>query len=321
MKKRELRAQRKQLNQERHHFIPQFYLRPWLGDDNKLQEFGRVPPSGQIRSRRMGTASVGFAMNLYTLPGVTEDTQQNVEREFYGAVDRTAAAVRDKLLAGSTSLTKQERHDWARFILSLEGRHPEEMARLKAIVAQHVKDPTPEMRAAYLKMRLDRQPKDWDELTSSLFDGAPELMAIMGSTKLIANAPSLVFIENLHWYVLDTSEVTRKLITSDRPVIFTGGIAHYEGHIALPISPDKLFVATSYKEFGEGLRRWPQGRLVRECNRAIIGQARHHVYGVDASILAEVRRQMSKDEFSSLVPAPKKPSRGGSRHRGAAYSR
>jgi len=55
MKKRELRAQRKQLNQERHHFIPQFYLRPWLGDDNKLQEFGRVPPSGQIRSRRMAS--------------------------------------------------------------------------------------------------------------------------------------------------------------------------------------------------------------------------------------------------------------------------
>ena len=42
-----------------------------------------------------------------------------------------------------------------------------------------------------------------------------------------------------------------------------------------------------------------QGRLVRECNRAIIGQARHHVYCVDASNPAEVRRQMSKDEFSS----------------------
>lgn len=305
MKKSELRAQRKQLKQERHHFIPQFYLRPWLGDDNKLQEFGRVPPSGQVRSRRMGTASVGFAMNLYSLPGVTEDTKQNVEREYYGAVDRTAAAVRDKLLAGSISLTKQERHNWTRFILSLEGRHPEEMAKLKAIVAQHVKSPTEDMRAAYLKMRLDRQPKDWDELISSLFDGAPELIAIMGSIKLIANAPSLIVIENLHWYVLDTSEVTRKLMTSDRPVIFTGGAGHPEGHIALPISPDKLFVATSYREFGERLRRWPQGKLVRACNHAIVGQAKHHVYGVDASNLAEVRRQMSKDEFSTLIPASK----------------
>lgn len=36
----------------KHHYIPQFYLRPWLGEDHKLEEFGREPYTGQIRSRR-----------------------------------------------------------------------------------------------------------------------------------------------------------------------------------------------------------------------------------------------------------------------------
>jgi len=30
-------------------YIPQFYQRPWLGRDHKLEEFGREPYSGQIK--------------------------------------------------------------------------------------------------------------------------------------------------------------------------------------------------------------------------------------------------------------------------------
>ncbi len=59
----------------RHHYIPQFYLRPWLGEDRKLEEFGRVPPTNQIRSRRRGTNSTGYEDDLYEIPGVTEETK------------------------------------------------------------------------------------------------------------------------------------------------------------------------------------------------------------------------------------------------------
>lgn len=60
-----------------HHFIPQFYLRPWLSrNDRKLVEYGRVPPTMEIRCRRWVTSKTGYVPNLYTLPGVTEECQR-----------------------------------------------------------------------------------------------------------------------------------------------------------------------------------------------------------------------------------------------------
>lgn len=68
---------------EDHHFIPQLYLRPWLSKtDRKLAEYGLVPPTMEIRSRRWVTQETGRVSNLYTLRGATEETKQNVERIF-----------------------------------------------------------------------------------------------------------------------------------------------------------------------------------------------------------------------------------------------
>lgn len=290
---------------QKHHYIPQFYLRPWLGDDHKLEEFGRVPPSGQIRSRRRGPESTGFEYNLYTMPGVTDDTKQNIEREFYGVVDRTAAAVRDKLLTGPVALSPQERYDWSRFLVSLCIRNPDEMARMKAIVEKFTARPDQKMREIYASMRQDWQPDDVEGLLAATFPEAPELSAVMASTSMITNHVALTGIMHLHWRVFDTSRVRRKLVTCDRPVVMTGGIARENGHIAIPISPDKLFVATMYPAFAEWLGRWPTGRLVRESNAAQIGQARKHVYAVEDSPIAEVRRGMSKREYMSLVNEPR----------------
>lgn len=95
---------------DNHHFVPQFYLSQWCGEDDKLQEYGRVPPTMEIRSRRRGPRSTGFVPNLYTLPGVTEETKQNVEKVFYQKVDTEASKVRDKLLAGA-ELTDVDLYD------------------------------------------------------------------------------------------------------------------------------------------------------------------------------------------------------------------
>lgn len=103
--------------------------------------------------------------------------------------------------------------------------------------------------------------------------------------------------------VLDFVSDLRRL--ADRPVVMTGGIARENGHIAIPISPDKLFVATMYPAFAEWLGRWPTGRLVRESNAAQIGQARKYVYAVDDSPIAEVRRGMPRREYMSLINEPR----------------
>ncbi|WP_439896131.1 DUF4238 domain-containing protein [Rhizobium aegyptiacum] len=69
----------------KHHYIPKFYLLPWVSDeDGKLTEFRRLTnPHTQVQyieDKRRGRNETGFEENLYTLPGTTKETKDNVKR-------------------------------------------------------------------------------------------------------------------------------------------------------------------------------------------------------------------------------------------------
>lgn len=305
MKKKEKRKLKKLLNQEKHHYIPQFYLRPWLNTDDKLEEYGRVPPSNQIRSRRRGTEPTGFVYNLYTLPGTTEDTRQNVERVFFGKVDAAGAKVRDKMLAGAP-LSLPERYDWARFVLSLILRNPEEVQKMKASVNSIFDQPDAELQANYLKIRQPHEPATAEEAIRQHFPDTPDRSALLVGTQLIQNQNAMRTIAGMSWSVIRTDKASRRLVTSDRPVVMTGGLLRVNGHICLPITPRHLFVACTLKPTMDAFLKAPKSKLVRESNAQQIGQARLHVYGWDNSDLAEVRRGMSKRPYMSLVRTPEK---------------
>lgn len=305
MKKKELRKLKKLLKQEKHHYIPQFYLRPWLDADDKLEEYGRAPPSNQIRSRRRGTDSTGFVYNLYTLPGTTEDTKQNVERVFFGKVDTDAAKVRDKLLAGA-SLSLPDRYNWARFILSLILRNPEEVLKMKVGVNAIFDQPDAELQAKYLKFREPHEPATAEEAIRQHYPEAPDRSALLIGTQLIQNQKAMQTIAGMSWSIIRTDTASRRLVTSDRPVVMTGGLLRLDGHICLPISPRHLFVACTLKPTMDAFLRAPKSKLVRESNAQQIGQARRHVYGWDKSDLAEVRRGISKRKYMSLIRAPER---------------
>ncbi len=149
---------------ERHHYIPQFYLRPWLGTDDKLEEFGRLPHSGQIRSRRRGTKSTGYEYDLYTIAGATEDTKQNIERTFMGTVDGSAAAARDLLLSGVFP-TGELRHAWARFLMSIAMRTPDEIKEFKRRYATDWLKPDANFQARYEAVRKPGWPATLEEYT------------------------------------------------------------------------------------------------------------------------------------------------------------
>jgi hypothetical protein len=48
----------------KHHYIPQFYLPLWLGDDGQLREFKQGHHS-QISTKRVFTKQTGYAIDLY----------------------------------------------------------------------------------------------------------------------------------------------------------------------------------------------------------------------------------------------------------------
>jgi hypothetical protein len=151
----------------KHHYIPKFYLTPWLGDDTKLTEFRSITnpytKAQHIEVKRRGVDETGYVKNLYTLAGLTKETRDTVEKIFMGAVDGKAALARDQLLEGVIP-QGELRHAWARFLLSLMLRTPEQIRSFKSIMRLHWEQPDEEIQARYEATRQSGWPAtlvDW----------------------------------------------------------------------------------------------------------------------------------------------------------------
>jgi hypothetical protein len=107
----------------------------------------------------------------------------------------------------------------------------------------------------------------------------------------------------LMWWVLDTSKVSRRLMSSDHPLIMTNGLGRGDGHFEIPISPTCLFIAFMKEAFPEPFRSIPVGKIVRLVNEAVIAQGRRNVCAVGSGNLAEVRRGRGKRDSMSLIPS------------------
>ncbi|TBB81026.1 DUF4238 domain-containing protein [Rhizobium ruizarguesonis] len=286
-----------------HHFLPQFYLRPWLSEtDLKLVEYGRVPPTMEIRCRRWVTTKTGYVPNLYTLPGVTEDTKQNVEKVFNQEIDTSAATVRDKLLQG-VHITEEERAVWARFLLWLGIRNPTEMSLFKDRIYEDFMKPDAKTEAIWARIRKEGMPETAAEALLLANPSVRELAAILVPTKLAQNQNVIRTMMNMDWMVYDAQTANRRFLTCDRPLIMTSGLGGPNGHMAIPISPDKLFIIAK-PAFNDALLDNQPSAVVAGVNQVIIAQAREKVYGVDKTYLDEVRAGMSSGDYFSLAAVP-----------------
>lgn len=289
----------------KHHYIPQFYLKQWEGADKKLEVYFRRGDK-LIISTRVARKGTGYEIDLYKLPGVTPETEHQVESMFMALVDDEAVRVRDAMLKAVIPKDQQKRFAWARFILSLVVRNPEELKRFKVDYAKHILEPDPEFQARYAAMRKEGDPQLFEEWMVATDPTYGERQAVVTLTKLIEHQSVLRLFRTMHWRVIDTSRVSRRLLTSDRPVVMTNGMVQYQGHYALPISPTRLFLATTALQFADEFCALPVGKIVREVNRMVIGQARKFVYGLDGESIGEVRRGFGKLEPPSIIPSMKR---------------
>ncbi|NSY52048.1 DUF4238 domain-containing protein (plasmid) [Agrobacterium tumefaciens] len=134
-----------------------------------------------------------------------------------------------------------------------------------------------------------------------------ERRAIVLATALMQHENVTRLFMGAMWWILDTSKVSRRLMTSDHPLIMTNGLGRADGHFAIPISPTLLFMAFMKADFSERFRSIPVGKVVRLVNEAVIWQGRKNVYALDSANLAEVRRQMGKRDYASLIPSMTSP--------------
>jgi hypothetical protein len=134
--------------------------------------------------------------------------------------------------------------------------------------------------------------KDGDEHTVVVHHKdikAPELLPTFLASKLAIRG-----LAAMQWAVKSVRGAKHPLLTSDRPVIMTNGLAKPTDHLALPISPTLLFFATNSKETYNSIASMTSNKLVETANNKVSEQAIKYVYAVDNSQLRFVANRLGK---------------------------
>ena len=116
---------------------------------------------------------------------------------------------------------------------------------------------------------------------------------------MIDSERPLTHIANMQWFVLDAWVPGNLLLTSNRPLIMTDGLANDNSHIVMPISPTLLFVAVNNDKTWKQILRKQRDEIVRLNNRLVSEQARKFVYGFSGAAINTVSSYLGKAAPSS----------------------
>jgi hypothetical protein len=199
---------------EKHHYIPQFYLKQWTGADRRLCEYSR--PYDRMKTRRRFPSETGFEYGLTTLTTYPEPVSEIVERRLMQAIDDSASKALRYLLANNvTGLDANGRSAWARFLMSLMRRTPE--------AVQDIHD---RLQQSFAEIdRLNSLPPDAseEELAADLLGRVEQRKALL-LQDLVNSELNGTALVNMRWTVSNFTNTRHKLLTSDRPYVMTNGI-------------------------------------------------------------------------------------------------
>jgi hypothetical protein len=291
-----------------HHYIPVFYLKQWATPEkSRLFEFSRQY-RGVVKPRPTSPTGTGYVPGLYRLHGLPEDLAEQVERDFMSFVDNLSNDALQILLGKSNRpMVGKVRSAWSRFITGILFRNPEHISRgRKEIEDEWLRDHETR-RAEYEAWKTPEHPEFLEYIIQST-DRATMRLAQM----IIDNKQMGTQLNAMRWFVVDTSDVGRPFFTSDRPTIFSNGLQGPDGHIALPISPHRLFVACNQQRQENLIRAIPRRELVKFVNRHIVRRAVKYAWNTDKDELAFVDKHLSREAhldtfFDYRPPQPPTP--------------
>ncbi|MGJ5068181.1 DUF4238 domain-containing protein [Bradyrhizobium oligotrophicum] len=272
----------------KHHFSPQFYLSGWT-TNGQLCCMRKI--YGRIVVDTKTPAGTGYVHDGYKTDHIPEADAHRVETAFMSPLDNGAARELQRMLASDPRIrSSEERSAWTRFVISLLFRHPAAVETLKAHFG--------EMHGLAVEGAQAENPGTVITLDPAYTSIAASNML----TDIIDNTRVGPTIFDMKWVVVDVTASKIPLMTSDRPVVMPLGLADPDCHIALPISPAKLFIAAHTDRFKQ-LKPGRETVVVKAINKAVVVQAREFVWGVDDSQLAFVEKHMGTAGERPLMDA------------------
>jgi len=270
---------------QKHHYIPVFYLKQWMGPKKTVCEFSR--PYDRVRTRSPHPDGTGYVRGLYAIDDLDPNVVNAIEDMFLKPSDGMAAEALQSLLQ-EVPLTHplRMRHAWTRFLLSLLIRYPEAIAEMKKRLRENVEQ-------IYLKTRQPDEPETFAEYEAKL--GTNELARVHGKLMMDLMLDSKMgrLIFGMHWGVVAFTNHRHELLTSDRPVV-SNQFPISANHICLPISPTMLFVACATEQAEKEFRALDAGHVMKLMNDFVASRARTYVWGRDASQLRFVENRLGK---------------------------
>ncbi|TAL81003.1 MAG: DUF4238 domain-containing protein [Beijerinckiaceae bacterium] len=292
---------------EKHHYLPIFYQARWAtGGDRQVCVYKK--PQNEVKTKRRHPAFQGYEVDLYTIPGVEYEAASHLEHQFFlQADDDAAVALQQFERDQKTALDNRLRSGWSRFVISLIHRGPEEIQRFFDEVKRHVQDAEREFEENYATLRLPTEPTTFEEFRLKRPTNLAGRAAAMLIQKVIDNVNVGNHLNNMIWTILSPPS-SYPFLTSDRPVIMTNGMIKPESHLALPIGPRKLFIASNRNEIVQEVARRKPDELVSFVNDRVVKQARRFVIGVDDQQLRFVANRFGARLPSSPTELTKFPS-------------
>ncbi|MDQ0135684.1 hypothetical protein J2T08_003605 [Neorhizobium galegae] len=266
----------------KHHYIPAFYLSRWAVS-GRVVEFAKVH-GGKVVAKPKAPEATGFKHRLYEMKGWEPKLAQQVEEGYFKPIDTMAADALEMLYrhGHNAGWTAKSRTAWTRFVLSLLLRCPEDIDAFREWWHDDFGRTDAEGEERYKKWREPSDPATFSEYLISQPLSVKEAYLFTVLNSLLEHDSVGTHINNMNWRVLETPIAGPRLLTSDRPVIRSNNLNGEKGHIALPIGPRLLFIASHDLRFLNDLLRTDQTGLVKECNRQVVEGAVRFIYASDA---------------------------------------
>ncbi len=235
-----------QRDSQRHHFVPQFYLRKWYPPNGDHFFLYSRDSRGQLRSRARPSKAVGFETDLYASNpdglNFRLEKSQEFERDFLGPIDNAASLVHQKILSsGIRSLTEQDRLSWSKFVSSLLERHPDRVRQITEIAAAGLDETLESLTAE--KPEMVASPTFIAVLAGINKREFARNLALQGIATAINDHDLVHGISSMQWDLAVLPPGEDHFLTGDTPLIVNGGGNKNPIHIlSLAISPKSLLV-------------------------------------------------------------------------------
>ena len=285
----------------KHHFLPVFYLKRWIGDDGRLVQFSR--PYREVKPLRRHPEGIGFITRLYTVEGLAPELANEMEREFLSPVDsRAADALRIMIDTKKVdSLSAAQRIAWAAFLCSLLMRMPDDIYKLKKSLGTASNKAIPFFDALYRRIKPSEGPESAEELLRPRMQGLTSGQAMRAVRRFIGDPRLTNGIAGMEWRIRILHDACNELLTSDRPVAISHVLNATDSHLVLPIGPRTVFLAFRERAYADRLTDVSDELLATTINQFVVQNATSFIYGRSDRQLRFIENRMGTNRDEALM--------------------